>query len=328
VGEKGNWQFPPFSAETASGKMYGRGVADSKVAAAIFCHVAKRIHEEGSIRGSLHVLLDGYEHTGEFGGAKAYIELKHMKPSFVAVGYPGNENILIGARGFFRACVRTFGKEQHSGSRSNVPSDNPILKMATLIQWLSKEHLPDEIDQEFSFGPKVSVTSVSGGRTFSQIPDLCEARIDIRLTPNFGPHQAHSLLENVISKIDAEFPGKRTTYERVRTWPCFKLSRDSKAVTIFKNSAESIFGKTINLNVSGPSNIGNYLAEKHIPATCGFGVSYENLHTANESIRLDTILPVYETYLNCVPAWAENLEFERPDARQPNCIFEALNPTT
>jgi len=48
--------------------------------------------------------------------------------------------------------------------------------------------------------------------------------------------------------------------------------------------------------VVGPSNIGNFLAELGIEATAGFGVSYRNLHAADEAVEVASIAPVYETY--------------------------------
>ena len=99
------------------------------------------------------------------------------------------------------------------------------------------------------------------------------------------------------------------------TWPPFKLDRDCKAVLILKDAAEKGFGKSVNLDVCGPSNTGNYFAANHIPACCGFGVGYENLHSANECIFVDTILPVYETYLKAVFEWSNNLDYEKPQSR-------------
>jgi succinyl-diaminopimelate desuccinylase len=52
--------------------------------------------------------------------------------------------------------------------------------------------------------------------------------------------------------------------------------------------------------VSGPSNIGNYLAAQGIPALSGFGVGYRNIHAVDESIDLDTVNPTYDTYYELI----------------------------
>ena len=48
--------------------------------------------------------------------------------------------------------------------------------------------------------------------------------------------------------------------------------------------------------IAGPSNIGNYFAAHGIEATCGFGVTYENIHAPNERVKLDTIPMAYSVY--------------------------------
>ena len=52
--------------------------------------------------------------------------------------------------------------------------------------------------------------------------------------------------------------------------------------------------------VAGPSSIGNYLATLGIPATSGFGVTYRNLHAADECIQLASIAPTYAAYLGAL----------------------------
>jgi succinyl-diaminopimelate desuccinylase len=55
--------------------MHGRGSSDSKIAVAIFCHRAIRLSaERRRLRGTLSLLFDLDEHTGEFAGAKAFFE--------------------------------------------------------------------------------------------------------------------------------------------------------------------------------------------------------------------------------------------------------------
>jgi succinyl-diaminopimelate desuccinylase len=68
----------------------------------------------------------------------------------------------------------------------------------------------------------------------------------------------------------------------------------------FLDAAQGIFGRTIMPVVSGPSNIGNYLASKSIRALSGFGVSYSNIHATHESIEIATVTPVYEVYQRAV----------------------------
>ncbi|WP_341846330.1 M20/M25/M40 family metallo-hydrolase [Streptomyces regalis] len=73
-GDEAAWSFAPDSGEVVDGWLRGRGAADSKLAAAMFCGVAAELHGRAdALHGGLAVLLDVDEHTGGFGGARAYL---------------------------------------------------------------------------------------------------------------------------------------------------------------------------------------------------------------------------------------------------------------
>ncbi|HSZ28949.1 MAG TPA: M20/M25/M40 family metallo-hydrolase, partial [Pseudonocardiaceae bacterium] len=69
-GDEHAWIHPPTSAIIQDGWLWGRGSADSKSGAAIFCHIAARLAAiADQLHGSLVLLFDVDEHTGGFGGA-------------------------------------------------------------------------------------------------------------------------------------------------------------------------------------------------------------------------------------------------------------------
>ena len=74
-GDESAWTHSPTSGDVIDGWLWGRGSADSKAAAAIFCHIAARLAPiSDELRGSLVLLFDVDEHTGSFGGARRYFE--------------------------------------------------------------------------------------------------------------------------------------------------------------------------------------------------------------------------------------------------------------
>jgi succinyl-diaminopimelate desuccinylase len=71
-GDERAWSVPPAAGEVVDCRIRGRGPADSKLAAALFCHIAAELHgRAGELRGGLAVLLDAAEHTAS--GAPARI---------------------------------------------------------------------------------------------------------------------------------------------------------------------------------------------------------------------------------------------------------------
>ena len=102
-----------------------------KAGAAIFAHVAARLRDTADgIGGSVVLLFDVDEHTGSFGGAKAYFE--HAGPvDGVMIGYPGLDDVVTGGRGVLRARVHVHSVAGHSGSTRT--GAGAITKAAYLI---------------------------------------------------------------------------------------------------------------------------------------------------------------------------------------------------
>lgn len=300
-GDERAWQHSPTSGVVEDGRLYGRGAADSKIAVSIFSHLAAKILERGGLkRGDLFIVFDAEEHSGEFTGIKRFLEVAPKTPEAVLIGYPGNHKLVIGSRGFLRCVLNVYGIAAHSGSKS-VKGFNAIQKTARLIDAIYARGLPKETNLDFSFGPEVNVTEIQGGEGFSVIPDLCTCKVDMRLTPNFHQSIAAEWLESIVKGIDIIYPGKRETeITWLESWPAYNVSRESFLVTEFLKVAEAVFGRPVQPVVSGPSNIGNFLASKRIPALAGFGVTYANLHGTDEYLEVDSVAPVFETYFQVV----------------------------
>ena len=142
-GDEAAWTYPPVSGEIAGGWLHGRGSSDSKAGAAIFAHVAARLRDSaGGLGGGVVLLFDVDEHTGGFGGAKAYFEDAGATPPVdgVMIGYPGLDHVVTGGRGVLRARVHVHGVAGHSGSSRT--GAGAITKAAHLIRELHEMPLP------------------------------------------------------------------------------------------------------------------------------------------------------------------------------------------
>jgi succinyl-diaminopimelate desuccinylase len=293
-GDEAAWTFPPASGQIADGWLHGRGSSDSKTGAAIFAHVAARLHATADgFDGSVVLLFDVDEHTGGFGGAKAYFE--HAGPvDGVMIGYPGLDHLVTGGRGVLRARVHVHGVAGHSGStRVGVGA---ITKAAHLIRKLDEAPLPGPPGPEFPLPARLTVTAITGGQGYSMVPDLCTVNVDIRLTPALDDPAAVTLLREAVAVTDAAWPDTPPTDVEVTTrWPPYALPDGSPLCDALLKGA-TLAGLAPLSKVAGPSNIGNYLAGLGIPATAGFGVDYEGLHGTDERVRLDSIPAVQAAY--------------------------------
>ncbi|SHG79583.1 M20 family metallopeptidase [Streptoalloteichus hindustanus] len=296
-GDEHAWTHAPTAAVIENGWLYGRGSADSKSGAAIFCHIAARLATiTDQLRGSMVLLFDVDEHTGGFGGARRYFEGPDAPHDVagVMIGYPGMDKLVVGGRGVHRAKLHVHGVASHSGGSKTTPS--AIEKAADLIRALSTAELPDGASAGFPLTGKLTVTSVQGGGGYSVTPDLCTLNVDIRTTPTFHSADGARFLERLVAEVDDAWPGTRPTLIQVDTrWPAYALAEDSRLRTALLDAANSA-GIEVKAKVAGPSNIGNYLAGLGIPATAGFGVAYIGLHGTDERIQLDTIPTVQAIY--------------------------------
>ncbi|MFJ4774527.1 M20 family metallopeptidase [Streptomyces uncialis] len=300
-GDESAWSFPPGCGDVVDGWLRGRGSADSKLAAAMFCHIAADLAPHAdTLHGGLAVLLDVDEHTGGFGGARAYLsDESAVRPAGVMIGYPGMDEVVVGGRGLWRATLTVHAPSGHSGSSRTVVG--AVSRAAHLVRLLDAAELPGaDASSGFPLPPKLSVTTFHGGEGYSVVPDRCDLNIDVRTTPGFGAHDAETLVRRTAAQLDADLPGPRPTeITPVAAWPPFRLADDEQPAAALLTAAAGA-GLTVRTKTAGPSNIGNLLAGEDIPAVAGFGVPYEGLHGIDERAHLAELPTVYAVYHRAV----------------------------
>lgn len=302
LGDPGSWRHDPLSATIENGWLYGRGSADSKAGVAVFCQIAAELVRQRPARGTLAFVFDVDEHSGAFGGLRHWWEAhgRTLRPSGAMLGYPGNDKIVVGCRGFHRATVTVRGVAAHSGS-SRRAGVNAIDRAAALVAQLraAAEELPPG-SAEFAIGPQLTVTRIAGGEGFSSVPDRCEVDVDLRVTPHFTSHHADALLARVCERLDAAHDAPATTIEVHGGWPAYRLGDDAPLVKALSAAARHELGESVPTAVAGPSSVANFLSEQRVPATSGFGVRYRHMHAADECIDLATLAPTFRIYLHTV----------------------------
>jgi len=295
-GDPAAWTHPPDRATVEDGWLYGRGSADSKAGIVVFCHVmVDLLAQRERLAGSVGFLFDVDEHTGGFGGIRNYMVTRGTNlPAGVMIGYPGNDRLVVGARGFLRARLSIHGVGAHSGSSHNR-GINAIDRARGLLRKLTEQALPGP-DEAFPLAANLTPTGIRGGGEFSLVPDLCELELDIRLTPSFDDAAARTFLTTAIKGMDAHAEVPPTSVEWLPGWPAYRLEPDHPMVQALSQSAREAFGHDIPTAVVGPSSIANYLSTLGVPATAGLGVSYRNIHAPDECVLLESLEPTFLAY--------------------------------
>ncbi|CAB3750513.1 M20 family metallopeptidase [Paraburkholderia humisilvae] len=314
-GDETLWTSPPLGAHIIDGWLYGRGAADSKAGAALFAHLLVALSQRtAQFAGHVGLLLDLDEHTGRFGGARAFFDNPGIidsldnrtagdppRPDGVLIGYPGHERLMVGARGFLRARLVVHGIAAHSGSGSSCGL-NAAVRGAALANALHDMPLPALDDATFDRHAQLTVTGIrSGDGGFTAVPDRCELTIDIRLTPRFDAPRARRLIADAVRAHDIAYTASPannllTDIEWIDGWPAYRVPDANPMVTALCKAAQHRFGAAPSCEVAGPSNIGNYLASLSIPALCGFGPRGAQLHANDERVDLSSIAPVCQIY--------------------------------
>ncbi len=175
TGERADWQSDPFKPEIRDGKMYGRGVADTK------SNVVSRVAALDAIRavrGELPVqvvwVLEGEEEIGSPHLDKFILahrdELKADGCIWEFGGYTwdGVPNVTLGLKGMLSVelVARGANRDIHSGNAAYVP--NPVWRLVWALNAIKtpdgKIHIP-------GFYDRVSVPTPAQEALLDQLPD-------------------------------------------------------------------------------------------------------------------------------------------------------------
>lgn len=306
-GDPARWTHPPTAGIVEGGWLHGRGSADSKAGVALFAHLLQdcAAADRSTMAGRLGVLFDLDEHSGGFGGARAFFGQPQdggagppPRPDIVVIGYPGDDQIVTGGRGFLRARLQVAGIAAHSGA-SGARGLNAIERALALGQALAALPLPGP-DTLLGLPPQLTLTGIDGGGPgFSQVPDHCELRLDLRLTSRFDDATARAVLTQAVQRADAPHLAAGAAATRIGWidgWPPYRVPDSHPMVAALQAASADERGVALPTQVVGPSNIGNYLAGLGVPALCGYGVRGEGIHASDERVALDSIAPVYRIY--------------------------------
>ncbi len=131
VGDPQRWPRPPFGAEIADGKVWGRGAVDIKGP------LAAQVHGlapgETPFPGDVYVSCVVQE---EIGGVGARYLAEHLTTPVVVIGEPSSNTVRRGHRGRTELVVHVVGRSVHA----SIPEQgvNPLLSLGRLLSRLDE----------------------------------------------------------------------------------------------------------------------------------------------------------------------------------------------
>lgn len=187
----------PFSGETRDGKLWGRGASDTKGPMAAMLHALGEC-QEILPKLSHEIWFAGLmsEETGQF-GAKALAEKEFF--DFVVVGEPTELQVVHTHKGSAWLTLRSRGHAVHASTPER--GENAIYKMLDALSYLrgELEKTFGTLHDEVLGKPSFNVGTIQGGSKINIVPELCEARVDMRTIPgqDIGP---------MLADLAAKFP--------------------------------------------------------------------------------------------------------------------------
>lgn len=300
-----SWHVDPFGATLHEGRIYGRGAADMKGAAAAMIRAVARFKEihGDDFAGSVSVSCTVCEECFEGYAARSIAERTHA--DVVIIGEASELNLKRGQRGRAEITLTTYGTSCHSSSPAS--GTNAIEAMSRILPKILS--LPVPSCPILGQGILVATDIISNpypGR--SVIPDRCTVTFDRRLLVGESQEAVLAPLEAVIAscpsvKASVGFTtGRMESYtghpiEALRYFGAWLMDDDHPVV---RQSLEALNTHGIPATLSHYrfcTNASCYAASLGIPAI-GFGPGSEEMaHTANEYITVEELETAYHGYL-------------------------------
>jgi len=304
VGNEAAWTVPPFAGEVRDGILYGRGAVDMKGCIAAFVAASLKYihHYNGLPRGSLSFIITGDEEGPSINGTMKILEWLKARDEVIdacLVGEPSNPNALgdeirIGRRGSLNVDLTVHGIQGHSAYPQIA--DNPVPKLARLIDRLSTTKLDDGTENFQPSNLQVTVISVPNTAT-NVIPGRAIAKLNIRYNDGWTRPAIEewvrkttaSAASEVDAKYDLAFSGTGDVF----------LTKPGPLVTTLKDAVKSVTGRTPALTTGGGTSDARFI--KDICPVVEFGLVNKTIHQVDERTSvadLETLTEIYGRFIS------------------------------
>jgi succinyl-diaminopimelate desuccinylase len=296
TGEVSAWSHPPFAAEIAGGRVYGRGAGDDKASVTAQVMGAIALARSGvAFNGTLIVNVVADEETGGRHGAKFVSENMMRRPDFVIVGEQTLGRVALGEKGFASTEVIVHGRAAHGA----LPWEgaNAIEGMAEVITALRRELWPRlaERTHPYFHPSSASINMIEGGVKNNVVPDRCRIYVDRRIIPGEDPEQDVQEIREIAQRAIAAVPGARVEVNGVGLGRASMSEPDAPVVQAML-AANAHLGLNTELTGFSMGTDGRHFAAIGIP-TIIYGPGDPALaHIPDEWVGIDEVLDATRAY--------------------------------
>lgn len=273
-------QFQPLIKD---GKLFGRGAADMKSAAAVMLLVFNSLVEKVSFPLGLQVTTD--EEVGGHNGTLFQLQ-KGLTTDFVISGELTNFAINLKAKGIIQVKITAKGKTAHSAYPWK--GESAMWKLINMLRNLAEEF---PVPTEEAWQTTINAAKITTpNMTINKLPDDATVELDIRFTPEE--------LAKVRGTLDDI---RKQGFEVIvlQDEPAQFADKDNPSVQLLEKSIEKITQqKTAFIVKHGASDVRHFNVFS-CPGVV-FGPQGEGLHSDNEWVDIQSLSEYYAILENFI----------------------------
>src|SRR5659263_79950 len=219
------WTVPPFECTLKDGRIFGRGVADSKGGpAALFTVLCAMEELDIAPKYNLNIALTTDEEMGPYSGLCYLADLGKLKADHFLSMDGDSDDITIASNGNVDWQVDVFGKSYHSGSsfmginaiEKTIPVMNELMALKEQVE-KRRSTVPASFTISEKTGlktlmPVLNITVMNAGVKQNIVPDRCTMKGDRRFIPEENYDDVRREFDTAITNVRNKQPDLNISY--------------------------------------------------------------------------------------------------------------------
>ena len=307
-----NWTVPPFETTLREGRIFGRGVADSKGGVAALLTVLSAMNElDIKPEYNLNIALTTDEEMGPYSGLCYLADIGKLKADYFLSMDGDIDDITIASNGNVDWQIDVLGKSYHSGSsflgvnaiEKSIPVMNELMELKAEVE-KRRSKVPASMAISEKTGlktlmPVLNITVMNSGVKQNIVPDKCTMKGDRRYIPEERFEDVCREMRDAISQVREKHPGINISLSCDDIYAPMLTDINHPWVKEVKKAADEVTGRDVKFaGAQGSLDVAYAVKVTGLPACC-FGIgrrTQSNAHAEDENILVED-LRMYTKFL-------------------------------